>query len=135
VQIVLDTNIFINAIGVKSPHRWLWDAIRANYITLHLSNDIFFEYWEILERKTNREIAKNIMNYLVTAPSVKFVHPYLNWNLIDTDPDDNKFVDCAFCGGANCIVTYDAHFEVQREIQFPHISSAYSRRTKAIYGN
>jgi uncharacterized protein len=121
VQIVLDTNIFINSIGTKSPYRWIWDAIRSNSITLHISNDIFFEYWEILEQKTNREIAENVMNFMAISQSVKFNNPYINWNLIEVDPDDNKFVDCAFCGGVDCIVTYDAHFDILKNISFPYI--------------
>ena len=41
--------------------------------------------------------------------------------LIEADPDDNKFVDCAFCGEAELIVTNDAHFNVLATIPFPKL--------------
>ena len=41
------------------------------------------------------------------------------FHLIEADPDDNKFVDCAICGNAELIVTNDAHFNVLKSIGFP----------------
>ena len=41
--------------------------------------------------------------------------------MIESDNDDNKFVDCAINSGAMFIVTEDHHFNVLKEIQFPHI--------------
>lgn len=37
------------------------------------------------------------------------------------DPDDNKFVDCAFAANATYIVSDDTHYDVLREITFPQI--------------
>lgn len=41
--------------------------------------------------------------------------------MIESDNDDNKFVDCAINSGAMFIVTEDHHFNVLKEIQFPHV--------------
>lgn len=49
VLIVVDTNVFINSIGKISPYRWLLDKIISGEFTLCISNDIFYEYWEVLE--------------------------------------------------------------------------------------
>jgi uncharacterized protein len=121
VQIVVDTNVFINSIGVTSPYRWIFDKIIEGEFTLCISNDIFFEYLEILERQTTSEIAKNIANFLAIMPSVKMIEPFFNWGFISQDPDDNKFVDCAISAGAECIVTHDAHFQVLKKIAFPSV--------------
>ena len=43
------------------------------------------------------------------------------WFLIEADPDDNKFVDCAIAGQADYIVTHDKHFRILDEIQFPRV--------------
>lgn len=51
---------------------------------------------------------------------IKF-DPHFKFNLIKTDPDDNKFVDCAIVAGAKCIVTEDKHFGVLDSITFPHV--------------
>ena len=42
-------------------------------------------------------------------------------HLITADPDDNKFVDCAFAAGATYIVSDDAHYNVLKDIPFPHL--------------
>ena len=43
------------------------------------------------------------------------------FGLIETDPDDNKFVDCAIVANAEYIVTDDAHFDVLKDIPFPRV--------------
>jgi predicted nucleic acid-binding protein len=42
--------------------------------------------------------------------------------LIKTDPDDNKFVDCAISANAKFIVTNDKHFNILQKIEFPKVS-------------
>lgn len=39
--------------------------------------------------------------------------------VIDTNPDDNKFVDCAFASGADYIVSEDTHFDELNNLPFP----------------
>lgn len=41
--------------------------------------------------------------------------------LIKTDPDDNKFVNCAVIANAKFIVTEDRHFEIVKKCPFPKI--------------
>ena len=48
--------------------------------------------------------------------------PYFRWNLITSDPDDNKFVDCALNAGANYIVTNDKHFNRLKKVDIPNIN-------------
>ena len=43
----------------------------------------------------------------------------LDFNLIQKDPDDNKFVDCAITAGARYIVTEDHHYDVLKWKDFP----------------
>ena len=42
--------------------------------------------------------------------------------ILEQDPDDNKFVDCAIVAGAEYIVSEDAHFRVLDTIPFPCVS-------------
>jgi uncharacterized protein len=113
--------VLINAIGKISPYRWIFDKIISGEFTLCISNEIFYEYREVLEEQTTTEIADNIANFLVTIPSVKFVKSFINWNLISGNEDDNKFVDCATNGGAECIITQDAHFSILKRTPFPSV--------------
>jgi predicted nucleic acid-binding protein len=41
--------------------------------------------------------------------------------LIQADPDDNKFVDCAVCGNAEFIVSNDSHFRILDDIDWPKL--------------
>ncbi|MCC5612945.1 hypothetical protein LC612_41225 [Nostoc sp. CHAB 5834] len=41
---------------------------------------------------------------------------------VKADPDDDKFVDCAFAANAHCIITNDRHFKVLRKRTFPQIT-------------
>jgi predicted nucleic acid-binding protein len=41
---------------------------------------------------------------------------------IIADPDDNKFVDCAFATGADVIASEDSLFDVLRHTPFPYIN-------------
>ena len=133
MQVVIDTNVFINTIGIKSPYRWLFDEIISNRLHLCISNEIFFEYWEILEQQTNNTVADNIANFLVTIPSVKLITPFLRWNLIVTDSDDDKFVDCAISAGAECIITHDTHFNILKNIPFPSVKVFTPEEFKEVY--
>jgi len=70
----------------------------------------------------NEAIAKNVIRTLLLLPNVKYVNVFFHWNLIEADPDDNKFVDCAMFANANYIVTEDKHFNVVKSIDFPKVN-------------
>ena len=38
-----------------------------------------------------------------------------------SDPDDNKFVDCAIASNAKYVVSQDHHFDVLKSIPFPKV--------------
>lgn len=67
------------------------------------------------------EVMSQVMDALVEHPHVRFVAKYFHWNLIEIDPDDNKFVDCAIAANADYVVTQDKHFQVLKNIPFPRI--------------
>lgn len=122
VRVVIDTNIFITILGKKFPNRWVFDSIKTGEFELCVRNEILWEYEEILTRKTNQTVARNIIDFLLIHPYVHFVDVYFNWELIEKDPDDNKFIDCAVSADAYCLVTNDHHFDVARKLDFPPIN-------------
>lgn len=121
-RIVLDTNILIASIGRMSPFRWIFDSLIAGKLILCVSNDILFEYHEVLEKKTTSEIAENITNFITINPYTERVDIYFNFNLITADESDNKFVDCAISSNADYLVSNDKHFQILNTIDFPRIS-------------
>ena len=58
---------------------------------------------------------------LLAKKNVLRFDPHFRFHLIESDNDDNKFVDCAINSGAMYIVTEDHHFNVLKQIPFPHV--------------
>ena len=119
--IVLDTNCLLARLPSISPYHQLWTEILNGSICLCLSNEILEEYEEILSQRTTPEIAKLVTEAIITAPKIKRVEPTFFYHLITSDPDDNKFVDCAICGNAELLVTNDSHFDGLKHIDFPKV--------------
>ena len=88
-------------------------------IELCVSSEILNEYEEILASHSSALLAHSVVQALLNRANVIKVVPTYFFNLIESDPDDNKFVDCAICGSAELIVTNDAHFNVLKRINFP----------------
>lgn len=122
LKIVIDTNILIAIIGRKSPFRWIFDCLIEGKIILCVSNEILFEYREILQKKTTAEIAENVINFIAVSPFTEKVDIYFNFCLISQDADDNKFVDCAISANAICLVSNDKHFQVLKTFNFPKVN-------------
>lgn len=120
-QIVLDTNCLVQMISVHSPYRPAWQAFRDGRYTLCVSNEILSEYSEVLERVANAAVAHNVVNAIIRSPYTRKLDPHFRFGLIEQDPDDNKFVDCAIVAGADYIVSEDAHFRVLETIPFPTV--------------
>lgn len=88
---------------------------------LCVSNEILEEYAEIMQRLMGYAAAEYFMKMIVNAPFVMFCDPFYAFRLIEADPDDNKFVDCAIAAQARCIVTNDHHYDVLSKIPFPKV--------------
>jgi len=118
-RIVLDTNCLIQCISSKSHYRRIWDSFFDGTNLLCVTTSILNEYEEILSKLTNEETAKYIIDAIVSNPYTRFINVYFDFNLIQKDPDDNKFVDCAITAGARYIVTEDHHYDVLKWKEFP----------------
>jgi len=121
MKIVLDTNCLVVCLPATSPYYFLWQAFREKQITLCYTTEIINEYHEVLLRFYPQQFVNDIINELLLSFNVQKTNNYYKWNLITTDPDDNKFVDCALNAGADYIVTNDKHFNLLKDIGFPFI--------------
>src|ERR1700744_4269730 len=108
--VVIDTNCLLASIPPQSDHYWLYTAFREQRFDWLISNEIMTEYEEQLTKKYSGKTANLVLSILITAPNVIFNEPYFKWNLVDNDPDDNKFVDITIAGNADYLVTNDKHF-------------------------
>ncbi len=121
MKVVIDTNAFISILPTTSKFNFLfWKWIEKEF-TIILSNDIYYEYEEILGLKLNKEVSKIFFQLIFEMDNVEFIVPNYKWNLISVDLDDNKFVDCAIAANADFIVTNDKHFSILESIEFPNV--------------
>lgn len=120
--LVIDTNSIIQSLPKQSKYHDLWLSLFDGRNILCVSNEILEEYEEILERKTSNVLASNVIRAILNNPYTTLISPYFKFNLIEQDPDDNKFVDCAVAANANFIVTEDKHFEILKSVQFPKVN-------------
>ena len=121
MNIVLYTNCLLMSLSRRSPYYPVWrDFVNGKY-TLCISNEILAEYEEILTEKVGSEIASNVINAILDLPNTRMVQIYYHLHLIVADPDDDKFVDCAFKANARYIVTQDHHYDILKQTAFPHI--------------
>ena len=119
--VVIDTNCLLQIIARRSPYRPIWDAFLAGRYELCVSNEILDEYQEILEQQISPTVAENVVLLILNQANVRLIDPYFRMDVIKADPDDNKFVDCAFAAGADYLVSEDSHFSVLRELPFPQL--------------
>jgi uncharacterized protein len=122
MRVVIDTNILLACIGRKSSYNLIFQKIIKKEIFLCVSNSILEEYEEILERRTSHDVAVNVIKTLLKLDNVLRFDPRYNWDLIEQDPDDDKFVDCYVVSNANFLVTNDKHFNILLSIPFPPIN-------------
>ncbi len=129
---VIDTNILIVSISDRSPYHWIYDGLHKGLYSLLISTQIALEYEEVIGQKMGQSTASDVIEALERLSNVLLIPKYYQWNMIKSDPDDNKFTDCAVGGRADCIVTYDKHFKVLNQIHFPSISAVTPEEFKIL---
>ena len=123
MTVVVDCNVFVVCLTSRSPYHYIYRCLIEGKYTLIVSQDILLEYEEIIQQKYGPSTANSFITLLKELPNVVLVDPFYKWLLIDTDPDDNKYCDCAIAGKANYIVTEDKHFNVLKTISFPNLAT------------
>src|SRR4051812_17652881 len=114
MRVCIDTNVLVQLFGVQQPFRRILDALINGSIELALSNEILFEYEEIvvlLSGAARWQTTERFLNTIsVLHDNVLYVQPSFRFGVIAVDADDNKFID-AISAGADFIVTSDRHFD------------------------
>ena len=89
--------------------------------TLCVTNEIIEEYVEVIGRNISERAAESVVYIIMTRSNVLHIDPHFRFGLIEADPDDNKFVDCAIAANAKYIVSQDHHFDALKSILFPRV--------------
>jgi len=109
VRVVLDTNVVISSLlftGVSSKLVPLW---QSGMITALVSRDIVEEYLRVFSypkfKLSDAEIKGLIQEELL--PYTEVIKPRRRLRVVERDPTDDKFVECAVTGKARVIVSGD----------------------------
>ena len=121
MRIVLDTNVLLVALPIQSPFHQIFKFIRDGRIDLYVTNEILAEYEEKLGERYGAQITDFKIQEITRLKNVHFKSVYYQWQLIEADPDDNKFADCAIATNADYLVTNDGHFKILKTIQYPKV--------------
>lgn len=121
MKVVIDTNILVMALSSKSPFHDIISKLKEGVYELVVTNDVLLEYEEIITIKYGEFIAKLFLILIEELPNVHFIRTYFHFNIIEQDPDDNKFIDASFAANAQYLVTEDSHFKILKKVEYPQI--------------
>lgn len=112
-KVVADTNVLISATFWEGASRRILSMAERSEVILLTSMRILEEYAKVLEypevtEKMKRRELPMVYNVIKVAKMAKIVKPKARVDAA-TDPDDNKILECAVEGKADCILTYDKH--------------------------
>ncbi len=119
MRVVIDTNCLIASIPPEGGNYWLYDAFEGEQFEWLISNEILSEYLEKIAEFYSEQTALLVYSIISTAVNVTFTEPFFKWQLIEADPDDNKFADLAVAGNVDYLVTNDRHFKPLKTLDFP----------------
>lgn len=117
-RIVLDTNILVSALGWRGAP---YEIVRSCFDRQHdllLSPDLLEEVGRVLRYPKFRFSTAEILTYLTQlTETAEFVQPNFRITIIQTDPSDNRVLECALTGGAQVIVSGDNHLLSLKEFE------------------
>jgi putative toxin-antitoxin system toxin component, PIN family len=112
MRAILDTNVLISAvIATGTPHEVVVAGYSGEYQIL-VSVATLMEFRETLHKYPDRfglseaEIQTEVETLRYFA---EFVEPDVEFDIVDADPDDNKFLEAAVAGNAEYVVSGDQH--------------------------
>ena|SRR3989338_332593 len=123
IKAVLDTNIIISSIFWEgNPHEIVRKGIIGDY-QLVMSAEILDEVANKLRTKFKfpEENIQELVDILLTHCHI--IEPSNKFDIV-RDKNDNKIIECAYDGKANCIVTGDSDLLDLKEFKSIRILSA-----------
>lgn len=110
LNFVFDTNVLVSAlISTMGNPALLLNKAGKNY-TLFISKDILTELEAVISRDKfgfTEEEVNTIIEAIISFSEV--INPEIKLDVIKSDPDDNKILECAVACGASYIVSGDRH--------------------------
>jgi len=108
IKVVVDTNVFVSSFFGGNPRK-IVDLWKSGQLTLCLSKPIIDEYVEVLQLiglKNEREL-RELLHLFAHGFHIIFSAKTPELHLVEEDPDDDKFIECAVALKADFIVSGD----------------------------
>ncbi len=116
IRVVVDTNVFISSFFGGNSHKVI-DLWKSGEIALCLSMPIVEEYLEVLRRLAleNEKELNELLGLFAHGHHVIFTAKTPALYIVEKDPDDNKFIECAVALKAEFIITGDKALKAIQE--------------------
>ncbi len=124
LKVTIDTNVFVSSFfgGIPREIINLW---KDGKIVICLSQNIIEEYLGVLNRlglKNEKEI-QDLTKLFAEGYNSIFTAKTPKIEIVENDPDDNKFIECAVALGSKIIVSGDKHLkEIKKYIDIDIMS-------------
>ena len=111
MRVVIDTNVLISAIFWTGKPKQILNKVRREEVTFLTSEFLLEEIRDVLTRenkpfKLSTEEAERIVKEMRNLAVVIKTGSHLS---ICQDENDNRVLECAIDGNADCIITGDSH--------------------------
>ena len=107
MRVVIDTNVFVSSFFGGNPRKII-DLWKDDRVTLCLSKGIVDEYIEVLQRLgTDEEELAIILDLFASGTGCLFTATTPDLTVVESDPDDDKFIECAVALNAEYVVSGD----------------------------
>lgn len=114
MNVTLDTNVVVSGFFWNVDSRSIFFLVGFGMLKNVISKQIFSEYEDVCFRQEITEkTSKSNEDIRIFLSEIKriseFVEPKTNFDVIKNDSKDNKFLDAAYEGDVEYIITYDRH--------------------------
>lgn len=107
MRVVADTNVYVSAIVFGGKPQAILDLAQDGQIELFISDDIVAEATRILRDKFKRT-PEQLRNDLLSIEAITTsVAPTERLEVVQSDPDDDRVVECAVAAASDTIVSGD----------------------------
>jgi uncharacterized protein len=115
MKVVLDTNILIQSvISSQGRANQILNILRRGEFEFIVSEAVLQEYSTVLTYPRIQALTKKTDSYITEfiqdlRDFATIVHPKMTLTIVENDPTDNKFFECAVAGRADYIVSSNKH--------------------------
>ncbi|SEL88587.1 putative toxin-antitoxin system toxin component, PIN family [Haloferax larsenii] len=112
VTVVFDTNVLISGLGFGGKPKECIDLAVMGDVQMVISEDALDEFRRVLTYDRlpfDEEEQQTLPDDLIRLTGAEVINPEVSVEVIEDDPDDDVFLECALAAGADYIVSGNDH--------------------------